>query len=140
MDKDPALQAAASRIRAARAFADLSQQALADHLGKSTATLKRIERGLREASTDELWAIADRCGVPRHFMEKGFDDASNGNGEADPLRDLRNRVDRIEQRQDAELEDLRQRLVERVRAANEPAGSQSESPESRPRGRAKRQR
>lgn len=64
--------ARAARMRAARAFADLDQAEFAKLLGVSVVTIKRMERGTREISLDDLYALADRCAVPRDFMEAGF--------------------------------------------------------------------
>jgi transcriptional regulator with XRE-family HTH domain len=64
--------ARAARARAARAYADLSQAAVAEALGISHITVKRMERGAKDISMDELWSIADACGVPRAFMVEGF--------------------------------------------------------------------
>lgn len=62
----------AANIRAARAWADLSQTAIAEALGfRSTIVVKQLEGGLREASDDELDAIADACGVPLWFLHHG---------------------------------------------------------------------
>lgn len=63
---------AAARIRAARAYANLSQAQIAAVLGVSVVTIKRIEKGTRPCSLDELFAIADTCDVPREFMTDGF--------------------------------------------------------------------
>jgi transcriptional regulator with XRE-family HTH domain len=59
-------------VRAARAYADLNQAAMAHALGRSVNTFKRIEAGEREATADELVAIAERCGVPLGFLYDGF--------------------------------------------------------------------
>lgn len=71
---DPRLVAA--RVRAALAYAGIEHTRPPDDLGVSKATLARMvswtsPRGAQ--STDELWAIADRCGVPRVFMEQGWE-------------------------------------------------------------------
>lgn len=68
--------APAARIRAARAYADLSQPGLAALVGVSAATIKRLERGYRATVIDDadLDRIADACGVPRAFMREGFQD------------------------------------------------------------------
>lgn len=65
-------EAYAARIRAARAFAGLDQQTLATHFGVSKVTIKRMERGERETSMDELAEIAALCRVPLAFMVNGF--------------------------------------------------------------------
>jgi transcriptional regulator with XRE-family HTH domain len=66
-------QARAARIRAARNFADLDQATFAEALGVSVATVKRYERGTRDVSLDICYLLADMCGVPRAFMEHGFE-------------------------------------------------------------------
>jgi transcriptional regulator with XRE-family HTH domain len=66
-------QARAARIRAARSFADLDQATFAQALGVSVATVKRYERGTRDVSLDICYQLADMCGVPRSFMDHGFD-------------------------------------------------------------------
>lgn len=73
-------QDAAARIRAARAYCKLSQPELAERLGVSLATVKRIEGGKRPVSTDELIAIAEACKVPVAFMLHGFDAPAAGEG------------------------------------------------------------
>lgn len=62
----------AARIRVARAWADLSQVRLAQELDLSVQTIKRIELGRRDVSTDELLTIARVCRVPERFMLRGF--------------------------------------------------------------------
>jgi len=78
--------ARAARMRAARAFADLDQAEFAKKLGVSVVTIKRMERGSREISLDDLHALADLCDVPREFMEAGF--AGEKNNSADQMRAL----------------------------------------------------
>jgi transcriptional regulator with XRE-family HTH domain len=68
----------AARIRAARAYAHLSQPDLAGRLGVSLATMKRIEGGQRPISTEELIAIAEACDVPTAFMFHGFGAPAEG--------------------------------------------------------------
>jgi transcriptional regulator with XRE-family HTH domain len=80
----------AARARAARAFADMSQAAVAEALGVSHITIKRMERGAKDISMDELWSIADACGVPRSFMDSGFETVP------EELRSIHQRFDRLE--------------------------------------------
>jgi transcriptional regulator with XRE-family HTH domain len=80
----------AARARAARAYADLSQSEVADKLGVSHITLKRIERATKDTSIDELHAIADVCGVPHAFMDDGFQTIPS------VLEALHGRFDRLE--------------------------------------------
>jgi len=63
----------AARARAARAYARLDQSEVAKVLDQSTVTVKRMEAGARDISLDELYVIADVCGVPREFMDRGFE-------------------------------------------------------------------
>jgi transcriptional regulator with XRE-family HTH domain len=82
--------ARAARIRAARAFADLDQAAFAKELGVSVVTIKRMERGARDTSLDELHKLADLCGVPREFMAEGFAYGSSAQSAVvDELHELR---------------------------------------------------
>jgi transcriptional regulator with XRE-family HTH domain len=80
----------AARARAARAFADLGQSEVADKLGVSHITVKRIERATKDISIDELHAIADVCGVPHAFMDDGFQTIPK------ELEALHGRFDRLE--------------------------------------------
>jgi transcriptional regulator with XRE-family HTH domain len=66
------LVARAARIRAARAFADLSQHELAAKLDQSVHTLRRTEQLKREVTLDELVQIGEICEVPEWFMRHGF--------------------------------------------------------------------
>jgi transcriptional regulator with XRE-family HTH domain len=80
----------AARARAARAYADMKQDAVAEALGVSHITVKRMERGAKDITMDELWAIADACGVPRSFMDSGFETVP------EELRSIHARFDRLE--------------------------------------------
>ena len=66
---------AAARVRAALAYANLSHEETALRTGLSVPTLRRIVSASspRGAGIEELWAIADACGVPRGFIEDGFE-------------------------------------------------------------------
>jgi transcriptional regulator with XRE-family HTH domain len=90
----------AARIRAARAFAGLKQEQLAERLGVDTNTIKRREAGTQNPKRGELLAIAAITGVPVSFMEHGF-------GETDESEVLE-RLDRIEAALLAGVGDLEQ--------------------------------
>lgn len=62
----------AARIRAARAYAGLTQEQLAAELDVDTQTIKRREAGSHDPKRGERMAIAAICGVPPEFMEHGF--------------------------------------------------------------------
>lgn len=68
-EKTTAREARAARLRAARAFADLDQADFAKELGVSVVTIKRMERGTRDISLDDCYALAKLCGVPRWFVD-----------------------------------------------------------------------
>lgn len=63
----------AARIRAARAHAGIDQAAVAQLFGVSVGTIKRMESGKREITTDEMLAVAELCNVPVEFMLSGFE-------------------------------------------------------------------
>jgi transcriptional regulator with XRE-family HTH domain len=64
----------ARRVRAAIAYSGLEQVEIIERTGMRMPTLRRIvaRADPRAASLEELYAIADACGVPRVFMEEGF--------------------------------------------------------------------
>lgn len=61
-----------SRIRAARTQAKLTQQQLADRLGKSVDTISNLERGSSLASIETLSGVAAALGVPLAFFFREF--------------------------------------------------------------------
>lgn len=67
----PEVQTAA-RLRAARAYADMSRADMAKALGLSETTVKRMEGGQRRLTSDDLETIARVCGVPLAFLLEGF--------------------------------------------------------------------
>jgi len=71
-EKHAARMERAARVRAARAYADIDQAHVAERLDVSVMTVKRIERGQREITIDELHLLADLTGFPRDWMEHGF--------------------------------------------------------------------
>lgn len=102
-EKEATRKARASRIRAARAFADFDQAAIAHLLGVSVITVKRMERGTRDISLDELHKIADYCGIPRAFMESGFSKDGERERQAEMVTTF---MDALDQRFDALSEAL----------------------------------
>lgn len=74
----PSPETVAARTRAALAYANIKLTDKGEPVSVgaiSQPTMARIisptnPRGVK--SLEELWAIADACGVPRAFMEEGF--------------------------------------------------------------------
>lgn len=61
------------RIRAARGYADLTQDQLADKLGVDKQTVLRRESSTgKNPKRGDLLAIAAACDVPVEFLEHGF--------------------------------------------------------------------
>jgi transcriptional regulator with XRE-family HTH domain len=56
--------ALASRLRQARAAAQLTQEQVASRAGMDRGFYGQVERGLRGLSVDKLWLIADALGRP----------------------------------------------------------------------------
>jgi transcriptional regulator with XRE-family HTH domain len=63
----------AARIRAARAYANKTQDELAEALGVDAQTIKRRESGKQEPKKAERIAIAAVTGVPLLFIEGGWE-------------------------------------------------------------------
>jgi len=65
---------AGARARAAIEYAGLTTQQVADRTGLSYNAVKSIRNGQRATDLLEmLLAIGKACGVPRAFMERGWD-------------------------------------------------------------------
>lgn len=90
---DERAREAAARIRAVRNYAELTQNELAEKLGVSLATMKRIESGTRPISTDELMAVGEACGAPAQFMLNGWDAITERPMDRTPLESIRRFAD-----------------------------------------------
>jgi transcriptional regulator with XRE-family HTH domain len=100
----------ARRVRAARAYAQLTVGELADRIGLGAQTIKRIEAARRNPRLHEVWAIAEACGLPRAFFELQFSG----------LIDRAELVVGVLSDIDARLRRLEQRLGQTRRAAQTP--------------------
>lgn len=114
-----------ARIRAARGYADLTQDQLADALGVDAATIKRREhpRGhehLQSPKKGERLAIAQVCGVPLEFLEDGFEGRARD--------EVSERLDALH----AQLADLRRELLVRGREASQQNGGDDQQVEESP--------
>ena len=64
---------AGRRVRAARAYANLSRQEVADRCGLSLKQVRDLEEGTRTVTTlAELDTIAQACDTPREFLRLGW--------------------------------------------------------------------
>lgn len=65
---------AANRIRAAIAYSAKEHAEIAEISGVPVHTIRRIvsTKNPRGADLEELWLLADACGVPRWFVENGY--------------------------------------------------------------------
>ena len=92
----------ARRVRAARAWANMSQPELARLLEMSLSSLRRIEQEARDVTTNELLHIGEVCNVPRNFMLFGWSERgkSTQQSQADALEgiitDMTKRIERHE--------------------------------------------
>lgn len=70
------------RIRAARAYANMSAAELAERTGMSVSTLARLERGERQPSKVEAAglavAVGEATGLPTVFFTGDFEGMSRG--------------------------------------------------------------
>lgn len=98
----------ARRVRAAIGYSGLEYAPLSRMTGLGEGVLRRMaaktddsQRGAK--SIEELWAIADACGVPRTFMEYGFEPAADAAEEVlrareeEPTADLIMRLGALEE-------------------------------------------
>lgn len=127
----------AARYRAARAYADLSQDELARELGVDAQTIKRREAGKQEPKKAELIAVAAICQVPLDFMEGGWGKLTPD--EITSLLQTQNSIlERIassirrEERAKKETEEATERLLAAAEAAHLALRRATESPEAVP--------
>ena len=60
------------RIRAARAYANISEQQLADAVGVTVGQLKGYSRSFSTPPVEVLDRIADVCGMDRQWLRDGY--------------------------------------------------------------------
>ena len=85
------------RIRAARAYAGINQENLADSTGISPHTIQRVEAGLEEFGESERWslihAIAQATRLPEQWFTVDFDSLAREEAPEDKLGRLEGKVD-----------------------------------------------
>lgn len=117
-----------ARIRAARGYANLSQPGLAEALGLSTQTVKRMESGERPVRLMELRQIGEVCQVPREFMEGGWAALTaihhGSNNLSERMQSLSEELNERMERLERELSRV---LVERAAGAAGPATGQPDT-------------
>jgi transcriptional regulator with XRE-family HTH domain len=107
-----------NRIRAARAYAeDMSQKELAQRLGLSEPSVKRLEARTRDLDAHEARFYAERiaaiCGLPVGFFFNGFDRLDDTwTPPKDDLAELRQSVQRLGQQFDRLLAAQQQTLAQ----------------------------
>ena len=83
------------RLKEARTFKHMSQQALADIIGKSLNTVGLYERGLRQPSLETLCLLADTLEVSVDYLLARTNNRHPVLSDA-AERDLESRISRIE--------------------------------------------
>lgn len=87
------------RLKKARNAKNLSQQALADIIGKSLNTVGLYERGLRQPSLETLCLLADTLEVSVDYLLARTDEKrAEESGPSGGSMNLEARVERIEKR------------------------------------------
>lgn len=84
------------RLKAARTAKHMSQQALADIIGKSLNTVGLYERGLRQPSLETLCLLADTLEVSCDYLLARTDVKETVKTLEDGNGDLARRISRIE--------------------------------------------
>ncbi len=85
------------RLKIARTARHLSQQELADLMGKSLNTASLYERGLRQPSLETLSLLADALDVSVDYLLGRTDDMKSMNTQKNPQEDFSRRLQRIEE-------------------------------------------
>lgn len=84
------------RLKAARSAKHMSQQVLADIIGKSLNTVGLYERGLRQPSLETLCLLADTLEVSCDYLLARTDAKQTAKTSSVPDENLAMRVSRIE--------------------------------------------
>jgi len=84
------------RLKAARTAKHMSQQALADVIGKSLNTVGLYERGLRQPSLETLCLLADTLGVSCDYLLARTEAKKTAKVSEGADEDLAMRISRIE--------------------------------------------
>lgn len=84
------------RLKAARSAKHMSQQVLADIIGKSLNTVGLYERGLRQPSLETLCLLADTLEVSCDYLLARTDAKQTAKASSAPDDNLAMRVSRIE--------------------------------------------
>jgi hypothetical protein len=115
----------ARRARAAIAYSGLEQGEVIERTGIRLPTLRRIvaRTDPRAASLEELYAIADACGVPRLFMEEGFGPMATRSPS------LEDRISELDRRLTAVLDERQELLTQMAELAGEAVARALESGE-----------
>lgn len=102
----------ARRVRAARAYAGITQEDLSARLGVSVVTYKRIEAGRRDISLEEVRRVSEITEMPVAFFTDDISSLS-GSGSSQELEDLRGQLSGLVDR----LADIEWQMRRNVRDA-----------------------
>lgn len=100
------IEETARRIRAARSYAGLTQEDMAERLGISTVTYKRVEQAKRSVDIRELARISEITQMPASFFSLDLSAIDDGAKQRQELEDVEGRISTLVSR----LEDLEFRM------------------------------
>lgn len=96
----------AHRIRAARAYAGITQEDMADRLGISIVTYKRIEQAKRDVDLGEVKRISEITGMPIEFFSVDLKALADSETQKAQLEQVQTRIQGLVSR----LEDIEFRM------------------------------
>jgi transcriptional regulator with XRE-family HTH domain len=96
----------ARRIRSARAYAGLTQEDMAERLGISTVTYKRVEQAKRPVELRELARISEITQMPTNFFSVDLTALDDGAAQKEQMEAVQERIQSLVGR----LEDIEYRM------------------------------
>lgn len=96
----------ANRVRAARAYAGITQEDMASRLGVSIVTYKRIEQARRRVAVEEVRRISEITQMPEPFFTLDLATLSDSAAQSEQLEEAGDRIRGLVSR----LEDIEYRM------------------------------